>query len=77
MEAIRRGEGVLKQDLTIRLGDELVKGIRKLRRELMLRTGREFSKAAVVRLLIFLGLQEAQKKALEALVAIAEQEDLL
>jgi len=63
--------------LTIRLGDELVKGIRKLRRELMLRTGREFSKAAVVRLLIFLGLQEARKKALEALVAIAEQEGLL
>ena len=63
--------------MTIRLGDELVKGIRKLRRELMLRTGREFSKAAVVRLLIFLGLQEARKKALEALVAIAEQEGLL
>ena len=63
--------------MTVRLGEELAKAIGGLRRELILKTGREFSKAAVIRLLIFLGLKEAGKKPPEVLAAIAEREGLL
>lgn len=67
----------MKHDITVRIGEGLMGRIRALRRKLMLETGRELSKAAVMRLLLFLGLREAEKKAPEALVALAEREDLL
>ena len=65
------------KQLSVVLPDKMFEQIRALRRRIIISSNNTISRAAVARLLLYLGLKAAQDMDAKELLDIAEREDLL
>ena len=65
------------KQLSVVLPDKMFEQIRALRKRIIISSNNTISRAAVARLLLYLGLKVAQDMDAEELLDIAEREDLL
>jgi len=63
--------------VSVAIPDEAYEEIKALRKKFVLHTNNSISRAAVIRLLLYLGLKAARDMDVEALLEIAKREGLL
>ena len=68
---------MIRVQLTASVSEKVYEEIQALRKKFVLHTNNSISRAAVIRLLLYLGLKAARDMDVEALLEIARREGLL